>query len=256
MAHLPFLYVANWKMNKSLDQGLDYFRLNKDQLHALTLDKSIEIIVAPTHVSLAPLHSLASKISVRLASQDCSEYEKGPYNGQVDALSLSQVGVCYGIVGHSHPNNGARDSDLVVANKTQSLLDAGVCPLICVGDLTDEYKRGVGKQVVAQQLKPVFDLLTIYSEPLSICIAYEPIWAIGGGESVSKEYIADMIAWLRELTALVPQHNFSLLYGGGVDDENAVSLRSIKELNGFLIGSASLDFQKFEKIVSLTKNDV
>lgn len=256
MTHLPFLYVSNWKMNKTLGQGIEYFRLNQDRLQALTLDKSIEIIIAPTYVSLAPLHALFSKISVRLASQDCSEHEDGPYNGEVDAVSLSQVGVQYGIIGHSHPTNGLRDTDLVVANKMQRLLDVGICPLICVGELTEEYKKGMGKQAVAQQLKLVFELLSIRIEPVSVCIAYEPIWAIGGGKTVSKEYIADMVAWIKELTALLPQHTFYVLYGGGVDEENAVSLRSIDALNGFLIGSASLDFQKFEKIVSLTKNDV
>ena len=123
-----------------------------------------------------------------------------------------------------------------------------------MGKTDEQHKNEEGKSVVAQQLKMVFEFLSTVSHATTMCIAYEPVWAIGGGSAVEKEYIAQMLAWIRELTKLLPQHTFYLIYGGGVDEVNAISLRSIHDLNGFLIGGASLDFQKFEKIVSLTES--
>ena len=112
MTPLPFLYIANWKMNKTLDQGMHYFYNNREKLGSMALDKAIEIIFAPSFPSLAPLWPLARASSIHLAAQDCSEYESGPYNGQVDALSLAQIGIRYGIIGHSDQRNYARETDV------------------------------------------------------------------------------------------------------------------------------------------------
>jgi len=254
MATLPFLYIANWKMNKTLDEGMHYFYTNKEKLDSMAKDAAVEIIFAPSFPSLVPLQLLAHESSVYLAAQDCSEYESGPYNGQVDATSLAQIGLRYCVIGHSDQRNYARETDLTVTNKAQRLFDVGIRPIICVGETAQEHKEGKGKEVVARQLKMVFELLSTLSPTLPICIAYEPVWAIGGGFAVELGYVADIVAWIQELTALLPQHVFYCVYGGGVDEKNAASLRSIDGLNGLLIGGASLDFQKFEKIVSLTKS--
>ncbi len=235
---------------------MHYFYTNQEKLHSMALNTGIEIIFAPSFPSLAPLCALATKSSLHLAAQDCSEYESGPYNGQVDALTLAQVGVRYCIIGHSDQRSYTRETDLTVANKANRLLEVNVRPIVCVGETAQEHQENKGKEVVARQLKTVLDMLSTLPSQTPICVAYEPVWAIGGGITVEKEYIAQMLAWIRELTELLPQYTFFLVYGGGVDETNAAALRAIGDLNGFLIGGASLDFQKFENIVSLTKSKI
>lgn len=248
-----FFYVANWKMQKTIDQSMHFMHTYKDQLKSLASDPMIEIIFAPSFLCLAPVASLLHGSSIYLAGQNCSEYAFGPYTGQIDAASLEQVGCRYCIVGHRELRQYYDENNLTVANKVQQLLNVTVNPIICVGETDAEYKEGKSREVLTQQLKFVFEVLSSQMSPVSVWIAYEPVWTIGTGHAADIEYLTMILGWLRELTGLLPQHTFYLLYGGGVDEHNAESLRSIAHLDGFLIGSASLDFKKFEKIVSLTK---
>jgi len=189
-----------------------------------------------------------------VGAQNCSEHIQGSYTGQVDALSLAQAGCTYCIIGHSESRAYCHETSEQIARKITCLLQQNIMPIICIGETKGDYEQGRTYAVLEQQLLPIREVLIAHANSnTSYIIAYEPVWAIGTGIAPSTEYIAQVFSWVCEYcTEYLPDTTIRLLYGGSVNENNAADLKKISGINGFLIGGASLDVQKLQKIIVCT----
>jgi len=253
----PFFYIANWKMNSSFEQSLTFCMHNQPALLQLSAYPDTTLVIAPSFPTLYAIAQLFENSALHVSAQNCSEYTHGAYTGQVDSTSLAQVGCTYCIIGHSETRAYCGETDAQIAKKVNCLLEQNITPIICIGETKADYEQGKTFALLEQQLLPIRKVLT--SEALTAhtnnrcLIAYEPIWAIGTGITLLTDYLTKVFSWLQVYCAKhMPNTNITLLYGGSIDENNAGTLKAIDGINGFLIGGASLDFQKLQKIIVCT----
>ncbi len=247
----PKLFVANWKMNKSFDQEVEFCIQNLDSLQQLSTEQNVELVICPSLPSLFSVATQLTDTMVGIGAQQCSAYQHGAYTGQVSAQSLKEVGCGYCIVGHSEQR--ARGvSNQEVAQQTQRLFEQNIHPIICIGENKNEYDQNMVFDILQAQLDPITSVIASFKNPYTI--AYEPIWSIGTGLVPDNDYLQKVYAWLgKQLQADPPTQSGRLIYGGSVDDNSIQNIIKVAEIGGFLVGGASLDFQKFQKIVLLGK---
>lgn len=251
-----YMYLANWKMYWTFDQTVEF--VNK-QFHNLTLlaqSSDVQIVLCPSSVALYPVIGVFAQSNVAVGAQDCSDHVRGAFTGQVSATDLNAMGCQFCIIGHSERRRYNGETDAMVALKCTQLLDAGVNPVVCIGETQEENQQGKTLEVLARQLNQIFDLLKQRAYQLmdsQILIAYEPVWAIGTGMVPTNEHLETVFAWLATTTAKqLPGLKMVFIYGGSISGKNSSSLKKVAGLEGFLIGGASLDFQEFENIVKCT----
>ncbi len=244
---LQKLFVANWKMNKSFAQELEFCTTHLEKLRQLSSEPHTELVICPSFPSLFSVAELLQDTMVGIGAQQCSPHQKGAYTGQVSAQSLQEAGCRYCIVGHSEQRaHGTTNQE--VADQAARLFEQKILPIICIGETEDEYKRKEVFTILEKQLKPLLPVLQ--KQPYAI--AYEPVWAIGTGLVPDQEYLTSVYSWLNaHIKKGHPEGSYRLLYGGSVDEKTIRDISSISGIKGFLIGGASLDFKKVEKIVSL-----
>ncbi len=240
------LFIANWKMNKSFTASLDFCTTHKQALKKLS--SQAEIVICPSFPALFSVAHLLKDTKVRIGAQTCSMHEKGAYTGQVNTLSLKEVGCTYCIVGHSEQRRDAHLTNDDVAKQVHRLLAIEMQPIICIGETKEEFAQHISKTVLEHQLNPILKIIQSFSQP--IIIAYEPIWSIGTGTIPPQAYLDETFGWLAQKLTRELRTPWRILYGGSITPDTIASLKGIAHLDGFLIGDASLDFQKFEKIVS------
>ncbi len=240
------VFIANWKMNKSFTASLEFCTTHKQDLQQLTA--TAEIVIAPSFPALFPIAHLLKGTVIRISAQTCSIHEKGPYTGQVDALSLKQVGCDYAIIGHSEQRRDTHLTNDDVAKQVRRLVSSGLQPIICIGESKQEFNQHLSKTVLERQLNPIIITMQLSQQP--IIIAYEPLWAIGTGIIPQHDYLEDIMRWIIQKLQRELQSPWRLIYGGSVNLDTITSLKTLPMIDGFLVGDASLDFQKFEKIVS------
>ena len=243
-------YIANWKMNLTLQQSTAFATQHNDELIELAQNSSAQVVLCPSHESLALLCKLFATTQVAIGAQDTSSHTKGSYTGQVSAQSLHQAGCTYCIVGHSERRMLNHEDNDEVAKKVVRLLGNDITPIVCVGELLEEFEAGKTQEVLTQQLAPIIAALKALpgAQETKILLAYEPIWSIGTGKVASTEHLDVMFAWLESHLRDAPG-TWQLLYGGSVNEENAPELKKIAHISGFLIGKASISFQQLKKIV-------
>lgn len=241
------LVVGNWKMhgsragNAELIQGLRAADL------AATAPRA-EVAVCPPSVYLADVSALLDGAGIAVGAQDVSAHAQGAYTGEVSAPMLRDLGVRFAIVGHSERRSFHAESDLLVAQKARAALAHGLVPIVCVGETLAEREGDQTEAVVSRQLKAVIDLLA--DQLPGIVVAYEPVWAIGTGKTATPEQAQAVHALLRaQLKAALPAAaDVPLLYGGSVKPDNAAELFARPDIDGGLIGGASLKAADFVAI--------
>lgn len=245
------LCVANWKMNLSFEKTYEFCITHADLFKDLALKQEVTLVLCPSPESLASVSTIFKDSPIKVGAQNCSQFQTGPYTGEVSAQSLAQLRCSYGIVGHSERRRLCNETNKEVALKAKNLLAESIIPIICIGEL---YKTDSIQEVfdfLEVQLEPVFQITALY-DTQPIVIAYEPVWSIGTGTIPSEDHLIKIFSWLHKICVNQSKTaHCSLLYGGSVNEKNINTLRKIDYLDGFLIGNASLDFQNFEKIVSL-----
>jgi triosephosphate isomerase len=238
---MKYIYVANWKMNLSFDESINFCNNYGNALQQLS-NSAAKIIICPSFVALAPMATLLKNSTISLGAQNCSEHESGSYTGEVSALSIAQTGATHCIVGHSEQRIYHNESTEKIINKIKLLYQQNITPIICIGETKKDFLSNQTFATLTKQLEPI---LTIFKQK-SIMIAYEPVWSIGTDIIPTPEQLIKVFTWLQ---LQIQGYNAQLLYGGSVNQNNIVELKKISLINGFLIGGASTNFEKLKKIV-------
>jgi len=248
-----YLYVANWKMRMPFREAMRFATSHYDELVKLTTSNNHKIVLCPSTEILYPLAQMFKETPVQVGAQACSTHSLGAFTGQTSAQSLQEVGCSYCIVGHSEVKKEFLQNDDQIAHICTHLLDYDITPILCIGESEQEHADGQTLKVLERQLAPLIEAITTKTAVhpyLTLYIAYEPIWAIGTGKPARADHVEMVLSWLADH---IKQKKLSipckLLYGGSISPENIDSLKKTSALDGFLIGTASLDFQNFKKIV-------
>lgn len=237
------IFVANWKQNKDYLDSLQWLENNKTELHALV--EQATIIICPNFVALARLCEISKGMGLFLGAQNCSAEARGNFTGEVSAKTLKEAGASSCIVGHSERRRLFGETHEQIAKKTQLLLENGITPILCVGETQKDMPVGEITGFLANQLNSS----TTFSEIEKIYIAYEPGWAIGTNQVPETGKLREIMAWLQGWVKENLGGQGKVLYGGSVSPENIGKLKTLPEIDGFLVGNGSLDFQNFKKIV-------
>ncbi|WP_223145923.1 triose-phosphate isomerase [Iodobacter fluviatilis] len=230
------MVVANWKMFGNL-------ALCRESLPLLAkaADVSVELVVCPPAPYLGEVGRLANRSGVHYGAQDVAEVTHGARTGEWSADMLAELGCRYAIVGHSERRDRHRECNQTVAVKAAMCIAAGVIPIVCVGETMEDRESGKTEVVLAEQLKAILQRM---QKKAVFVLAYEPVWAIGTGLAATPEMAQDVHAFLRHQLALfVPAwgDSVTILYGGSVKADNAASLFAMPDIDGGLIGGASLN---------------
>ena len=238
-----FLLCANWKMNKNPNEARAYVR-QMTQMLALK-DQNSFVFFAPA-LTLSVLCEEFSSYSFGWGAQNCHFEDQGAFTGENSPRVLKQIGATHCLVGHSERRQLFLEDENLVQKKIKALLKHSLQPVICVGENAEARKKGESFQAVEKQL---LDILKNVEFPDFICIAYEPVWAIGSAQPARSEQISDMQKYIQQLCESTGKKLY-FLYGGSVNGENAKEICQISGVNGFLVGVASLDPQQFFNLYS------
>src|SRR5919106_911604 len=243
--------AGNWKMYKLLGEAVDTALALKP---LVANANHCEVVIAPVFTAIKTVADRLEGSNVRVAGQDCStEKEEGARTGEVAAFMLRDAGARYVIVGHSERRQYYGESDAFVNRKTQAALASGLTVIMCVGETLDQREQGSAQDVVSGQLIGGLSGLTA-SDLDRILVAYEPVWAIGTGRTATPEQAQEMHAFIRRVfadghTATAAQA-LRILYGGSVKPENIAGLMDQADIDGALVGGASLKAESFAQIVN------
>lgn len=252
--------IGNWKLNNGFAETTKYFTqfnklLNSDKI--LLNNKQLFYGLAPSYLSLA----LATKHKIsptQIIAQDVANVDKGSYTSQVSCSQLKDLKIKYAIIGHSETRKYLGVTDAIVNAKAINVFANKMIPIICIGESLDEYNNKLTKKVLANQIKTILQNIDILNASKAI-IAYEPLWAIGSGKTPTFEEIAKLAGFIRKtLTSLYDDttaKQMVILYGGSVNENNAVSIIKQPNVDGLLIGGVSLYPDKFFKIIRDVKNE-
>lgn len=242
------IVAGNWKMNKNQEETASLLT----ELSAKRPDTTAEIIVAPTFVNLAAAKRQLESTVIQVAAQNMHFAESGAYTGEISAAMLLGIGVDIVILGHSERRSHFGETDDLLAKKVKTALDKGMRVIFCFGEELEDRKSGNHFSVVESQLKnALFDLGE--ADYNKIILAYEPVWAIGTGETATPEQAQEMHAFIRktltEKYGSATAEKVSILYGGSVKPDNAEEIFSKPDVDGGLIGGASLKADDFVAII-------
>ena len=243
------LIAANWKMYKNPDQTREFFR---DFLPLVANHDRDEIVVCPPFVDLCAAVEAAKSSNVAIGAQNLHWEKEGAYTGEVSASMLIAGGCTHVIIGHSERRQYFGETDDIVNLKLKAALEAGLTPIVCVGEVLEERDAGLTEDVLRRQCLRAFHAVSS-KKAGKLVVAYEPVWAIGTGKTATPQMAAESHSLIRgEATKAFGEqfaNNLRILYGGSVKPENAIALMAEEEIDGALVGGASLDTKSFSAIV-------
>ena len=242
------IIAGNWKMNKTPSQGVELV----NALKPLVADAACDVVVCPPFVCLAAVGEALKGSNIRLGAQNMHFAEKGAFTGEISADMLKELGVEYVIIGHSERRQYFAETDETVNRKVTFALEKGLTPIMCVGESLEQREAGVTDAFVSGQVEA--GLMGLTAEQVKkVVIAYEPIWAIGTGKTASKEDANATIGVIRKTIERIfgkeAAEAIRIQYGGSMNAKNASELMSMDEIDGGLIGGASLKPEDFAKVV-------
>lgn len=243
---------ANWKQHFSHSETIQKFNLFLQELSAFLDDTSTIVGIAASHESLEKISSKNNKRSLWIGAQNCSSFERGSFTGGVAARSLREVGAKFVFVGHSERRKFFKETNQDIALQVTCAIEAGLVPILCVGESLEERKSGDIYGVLRSQIVSALKDVHGAENRKKIMIAYEPQYAIGTGVLPELKDIEKTVACLQNIKNEVSLNlcGVPLLYGGSINEKNYESVITIPFIQGFLVGGASLQIQSFKKIVS------
>lgn len=242
--------MANWKMNGSINFIAEFFKVFFSQFSKTEPQKCV---IFPPSLYMQEVFEKTKDSFVKIGAQNVFYLDSGAYTGEISSAMLSDFNCKYVLIGHSERRNIFHEAEKFVAKKFHHVNDHGMIPVLCVGETLAQRENGQTKQALTQQLAGVLNSNNDFKNAI---IAYEPVWAIGTGKTASLEEIQDAHGFIRSLIAQYDKavaDNISILYGGSVNEVNAESIFNLTDVDGGLIGGASLDPKKFVEIVKCIK---
>jgi len=244
------IIAGNWKMNKTIPEAVGFAAGLRA---ALTSPPDREVIIAPPFTALHAVGEALRGSVIQLAAQNLHEAEKGAFTGEISGAMLRDAGCSYVLVGHSERRSLFGETDDRVNRKLISSLAVGLKPIFCIGELLRQRQAGETEAVVGGQLKEGLNNLTA-GDIRHLIIAYEPVWAIGTGQTASPQQAQDIHRfirqWIAEQYGPKSAAEIAILYGGSVTPKNIAELLARPDINGALVGGASLDVDSFVQIVT------
>ncbi len=248
-----YIVAANWKMNKSPRESFEYVR--KILIKILNISR-VDVILCVPFTSLFHISSLLKDSKIMMGAQNVYWEENGAYTGEISPGMVKNSGADWIIVGHSERRHLFGETNDMILKKIKSVLKERMKPIFCVGETLEQRKQNEIEDTLKHQLNTVFETLTS-DDIKNLVIAYEPVWAIGTGIIAEPEQIKEAHQMIRQI---VSDHHsefgdsIRILYGGSVNLVNTDSILSINEVDGFLVGGASLDVEEFFKIIDCAEN--
>ncbi len=245
------IVAGNWKMNKTLAEGIQ-LATEIDSLTAQGIPNNTEVIIAPPFTHLTEIVNHVDTGKIRVAAQNCASEVSGAYTGEVSAPMIKSTGATHVIIGHSERRHYFGEDDALLKKKTEIALEHDLTPIFCCGEVLEERKAGEHFNVVKKQISDALFFLSD-EEFGRIIIAYEPVWAIGTGETATPAQAQEIHAFIRTLISdrygKETAENTTILYGGSCKPSNAKELFANPDVDGGLIGGASLKAEDFYAII-------
>ncbi|MBI2222856.1 MAG: triose-phosphate isomerase [Acidobacteria bacterium] len=249
---VPFI-AANWKMYKTVHDAVVYIK----EFRSLVKDiADAEIVIAPPFTAIHAAAEAARNANIGIAAQDMHWEREGAFTGQIGAAMIKEAGAEYVIIGHSERRRLFHETDATVNRKTIAALAAGLTPIVCIGETLEERERNETMAVLDRQMKDGLDAVT-GEQVASLVVAYEPVWAIGTGRNATpaqaNEAHAHIRSRLRQWFGGPAADQCHVIYGGSVKPDNARDLVALPDVDGALVGGASLEVRSFFEIVARSR---
>ncbi len=240
--------AGNWKMNKTPSEA----KALLNEIAPLVKDADCEVVACVPYVDITTAVEAVKGTNIKIGAENAHWEEKGAFTGEISTGMLKEVGVEYVVLGHSERRQYFGETDETVNKRTKAVLKAGLKPIVCVGELLWERECNITEEVIARQIK--LDFFDVTAEDMkNVVIAYEPVWAIGTGKTATADQAEEVCAFIRETLAKLYSKEVAdgvtIQYGGSMNDANAAELLSKEDVDGGLIGGASLVAEKFAAIV-------
>ena len=242
------LIAANWKMNKGIKEADSFIKEFKPLIKNI---KSTEIVICPPFTLLSEVNKSIKGSNIDLGAQNMHFEEKGAYTGEISPLMLKDAGCEYVILGHSERRQYFKETDDLINKKVKSALKDKLKPILCIGETLEQRESNITLKIIKSQLTVCLKNVN-EKEVRTIVVAYEPVWAIGTGKNATAEQAREVHAYVRKLLSELYRDSISskvrIIYGGSVKAENAKELLAMKDINGALVGGASLEAKGFAEI--------
>ncbi len=247
------IIAGNWKMNKTRPEAKALIEALKPYAEKATCG----VVICVPFTNLETAVELTKGTNIKVGAQNCHFEKSGAFTGEISAEMLTEIGVEYVVLGHSERRQYFGETDETVNKRTKAALTAGLKPIVCVGELLWERECNITEEVIARQIK--LDLFDISAEELKkTVIAYEPVWAIGTGKTASDEQAEEVCAFIRETLAKIYDKStadaVTIQYGGSMNPKNAAGLVAKENIDGGLIGGASLKAEDFAVLLDAASN--
>jgi triosephosphate isomerase len=241
--------AANWKMNKTVGETVDFISAFIPEVKDIS---DVDIVLAPPFISLAVAAEKVKNTNILLAAQDVFHEEKGAYTGEISPPMLVDIGCAYVIIGHSERRQHHRETDDIINKKIKAVRNSGLGVIFCIGESLEEREAGKTFEILEREIRNGLEGVG----PEKIVVAYEPIWAIGTGKTATPDQAQEAHAFVREkLKALYGNKadELCILYGGSVTPDNVDTLMACNDVDGALVGGASLKVESFSRIVKFKR---
>ena len=243
------IIAGNWKMNNNIEESLKLV----EEIKAISLNKDVEAVLCVPFTDLKDVKKAIKNTDIKLAAQNMHWEENGAYTGEISPSMLNELGVDYVLIGHSERRQYFNETDETVNKKVLSALAHNMFPIICVGETLEERESNREKQIVKDQVTKA--LKDVDKNAIDkIVIAYEPIWAIGTGKTASSDQANEIIAFIREIIGDIYSETekqiIRIQYGGSVKPDNVAELMGKSDIDGALVGGASLKAEDFAKLIN------
>lgn len=247
-----YIIAGNWKMNKLPSETYDFVK----EIENATKGASCEVVCCTPFVNLTEAVRAAKGTHVKIGAENLHFEDSGAFTGEVSADMLRDIGVDYVIIGHSERRQYFAETDETVNKKTVKALSKGLIPIVCVGESLEQREAGITMDIIAIQIKKAFAGISA-ADAKKVVIAYEPIWAIGTGKTATADQAEEVCKGIRDIIGQLYCPNcakeFTIQYGGSMNASNAAELLAKPDIDGGLIGGASLSAEKFAPIVEAAK---
>jgi triosephosphate isomerase len=243
------LIAANWKMHKGIRETREFLT---DFVNRVNVEEK-EILICPPFTSLQTASELLEGTGIKLGAQNCYYEKEGAFTGEISIKFLKELGCEYVIVGHSERRHIFGESDELINKKLIACLEEGLRPILCVGEKIEEREAGITFKVIENQVRLALSGIEEFTDRIDI--AYEPVWAIGTGVPATPQDAVAVHRFIRDLIKVINpkgEMKFRILYGGSVKPNNVAGFSRHREIEGFLVGGASLEPESFAQIVEVS----